>query len=135
MLTAPRLTYGDVDDPTKAAVLVHGFPDTPHTWRHLGAALADGKYRAVAPCRPPRRSGRACSNTVGSSCPSTSGSSNRSGLQSRPSWYLASGRGFGLTGLLPHPGSVFELVEGVGHFLHLECPEILAAKLIRWLAE
>jgi pimeloyl-ACP methyl ester carboxylesterase len=35
---------------------------------------------------------------------------------------------------LPSPGSVFELVDGVGHFLHLERPEILAAKIIGWLA-
>jgi pimeloyl-ACP methyl ester carboxylesterase len=31
------------------ALLLHGFPDTAHTWRHLGPALAEAGYRAVAP--------------------------------------------------------------------------------------
>lgn len=53
MTTEPRLTYGDVDDATKPlAVLVHGFPDTPHTWRHLGPALVENGYRVVAPWLP-----------------------------------------------------------------------------------
>ncbi len=48
----PR-TFGDVADTSlPLAVLVHGFPDTPHTWRHLGPDLADRGYRAVAPWLP-----------------------------------------------------------------------------------
>ena len=43
-------------------VLLHGFPDSPHGWRHQLPALADAGYRAVAPwlrgygpsSRPPR---------------------------------------------------------------------------------
>ncbi len=31
------------------ALLLHGFPDTAHTWRHLMPALAAAGYRAVAP--------------------------------------------------------------------------------------
>ncbi|GAA2215992.1 alpha/beta hydrolase [Nonomuraea monospora] len=31
------------------ALLLHGFPDTAHTWRHLMPALAERGYRAVAP--------------------------------------------------------------------------------------
>jgi pimeloyl-ACP methyl ester carboxylesterase len=31
------------------AVLVHGFPDTPYTWRYLGPDLAKRDYRVVAP--------------------------------------------------------------------------------------
>jgi len=31
------------------ALCLHGFPDTPHTWRHLLPRLADSGYRAVAP--------------------------------------------------------------------------------------
>lgn len=31
------------------AVAVHGFPDTPHTWRHLGPALAEQGWHVVAP--------------------------------------------------------------------------------------
>lgn len=47
------LTFGDIDDATKPlAVLVHGFPDTPHTWRHLGPVLAARGYRVVAPWLP-----------------------------------------------------------------------------------
>ena len=31
------------------ALCLHGFPDTPHTWRHLLPRLAEHGYRAVAP--------------------------------------------------------------------------------------
>jgi pimeloyl-ACP methyl ester carboxylesterase len=41
------LTWGPADGPL--AVLLHGFPDTAHTWRHLGPALAEGGWRVVAP--------------------------------------------------------------------------------------
>jgi pimeloyl-ACP methyl ester carboxylesterase len=53
-VTRPRpLTFGDIEDTTlPLAVLVHGFPDTPHTWRHLGPDLADRGYRVVAPWLP-----------------------------------------------------------------------------------
>ena len=44
------LTWGEVDDQTRPlAVLLHGFPDTAHTWRHVGPALARSGYRVVAP--------------------------------------------------------------------------------------
>jgi pimeloyl-ACP methyl ester carboxylesterase len=33
----------------RLAVLLHGFPDTAHTWRHLGPALADEGWHVVAP--------------------------------------------------------------------------------------
>lgn len=50
---AQEVTYGQLDDETRPlAVLVHGFPDTPFTWRHLGPALADAGYRVVAPWLP-----------------------------------------------------------------------------------
>jgi pimeloyl-ACP methyl ester carboxylesterase len=42
------LTWGDGPG-RPLALLLHGFPDTAHTWRHLGPALADAGYRAVAP--------------------------------------------------------------------------------------
>ena len=46
-------TFGDVEDTAKPlAVLVHGFPDTPYTWRHLGPHLAQRGYRVVAPWLP-----------------------------------------------------------------------------------
>jgi pimeloyl-ACP methyl ester carboxylesterase len=53
-MTAPAApTFGDIDDPTRPlAVLVHGFPDTPYTWRHLGPRLAEHGYRVVAPWLP-----------------------------------------------------------------------------------
>lgn len=41
------LTWGPDEGPL--AVLLHGFPDTAHTWRHLGPALADRGWRVVAP--------------------------------------------------------------------------------------
>jgi pimeloyl-ACP methyl ester carboxylesterase len=46
-------TFGDVEDTAKPlAVLVHGFPDTPYTWRYLGPHLAQRGYRVVAPWLP-----------------------------------------------------------------------------------
>ena len=36
-------------DESPLAVLLHGFPDTAHTWRHLGPVLADAGWRVVAP--------------------------------------------------------------------------------------
>jgi pimeloyl-ACP methyl ester carboxylesterase len=53
-VTRPRpVVYGDIDDRTRPlAVLVHGFPDTPFTWRHLGPDLAGRGYRVIAPWLP-----------------------------------------------------------------------------------
>ncbi|WP_230987540.1 alpha/beta fold hydrolase [Mycolicibacter heraklionensis] len=49
----PRVIFGDIDDVTRPlALLVHGFPDTPHTWRHLGPVLAGAGYRVAAPWLP-----------------------------------------------------------------------------------
>ena len=31
------------------ALCLHGFPDSPHTWRHLTPRLVDAGYRVVAP--------------------------------------------------------------------------------------
>lgn len=41
------LTWGQRDGPL--ALLLHGFPDTAHTWRHLGPLLADQGFHVVAP--------------------------------------------------------------------------------------
>lgn len=41
------LAWGPEDG--RLAILVHGYPDTAWTWRHLGPALADSGYRVVAP--------------------------------------------------------------------------------------
>src|SRR4051795_8163256 len=41
------LTWGH--DSGRLAVLLHGCPDTAHTWRHLGPLLADAGWRVVAP--------------------------------------------------------------------------------------
>jgi pimeloyl-ACP methyl ester carboxylesterase len=52
-MTAAPLTFGDVDNHQEPlAILVHGFPDTPHTFRHLGPRLIEAGYRAVAPWLP-----------------------------------------------------------------------------------
>lgn len=49
-LRLASLTWGPVDDTdAPLAVLLHGFPDTAHTWRHLGPVLAGEGYRVVAP--------------------------------------------------------------------------------------
>ena len=53
MSSVKPLVFGDVDDVAlPLAVLVHGFPDTPNTWRHLGPRLAEHGYRVVAPWLP-----------------------------------------------------------------------------------
>jgi pimeloyl-ACP methyl ester carboxylesterase len=46
-LTFAAFAWGEPDAPL--ALLVHGYPDTAHTWRHLGPELAETGYRAVAP--------------------------------------------------------------------------------------
>lgn len=46
-LTFGALAWGAPTDPL--ALLVHGYPDSPHTWRHVGPALAARGYYAVAP--------------------------------------------------------------------------------------
>lgn len=46
-MTFGALAWGEPDAPL--ALLVHGFPDTAWTWRHLGPRLADRGWRAVAP--------------------------------------------------------------------------------------
>lgn len=47
------LTFGDIADTDRPLVIaLHGFPDTPHTWRHLGPVLADAGYRVAAPWQP-----------------------------------------------------------------------------------
>lgn len=49
-ITLTSLVWGEVDDRDRPlAVLLHGFPDTAHTWRHLGPELAAAGYRVVAP--------------------------------------------------------------------------------------
>lgn len=53
MTRPPPLVFGDIEDATlPLAVLVHGFPDTPNTWRHLGPFLVGRGYRVVAPWLP-----------------------------------------------------------------------------------
>ncbi len=39
--------WGDAEAPL--ALLLHGYPDSASTWRHLGPALAEAGFRAVAP--------------------------------------------------------------------------------------
>jgi pimeloyl-ACP methyl ester carboxylesterase len=52
-LRSTPLTFGDIDDRSlPLAILVHGFPDTPSTWRHAGPQLAAVGYRVVAPMLP-----------------------------------------------------------------------------------
>ena len=53
--TTGQVRLGDIDlaylelGEGPLAVLVHGFPDTAWSWRHLMPALADAGYRVVAP--------------------------------------------------------------------------------------
>lgn len=46
-LSFGALAWGDPGAPL--ALLVHGYPDTAWTWRHLGPYLAERGWRAVAP--------------------------------------------------------------------------------------
>ena len=59
-LRMASLTWGPVSDPAAPlAVLLHGFPDTAHTWRHLGPELAAGRLSRGRPVHPRLRSERA----------------------------------------------------------------------------
>lgn len=43
-------TFGDIEDVSlPLAILVHGFPDTPFTWRHLREDLTNAGYRVATP--------------------------------------------------------------------------------------
>jgi len=46
-MTFGALAWGDRDAPL--AMLIHGYPDSAWTWRHLGPYLAERGWRAVAP--------------------------------------------------------------------------------------
>ncbi|WP_372792345.1 alpha/beta fold hydrolase [Paraconexibacter sp.] len=46
-ITFGALSWGAQDAPL--ALLIHGYPDTAWTWRHLGPYLAERGWRAVAP--------------------------------------------------------------------------------------
>lgn len=46
-LAVAYLEEGPQDGPL--ALLLHGFPDTPRTWRHVAPALAEAGYHVVAP--------------------------------------------------------------------------------------
>lgn len=46
-LTVAALSWGDETGPL--ALCLHGYPDTPWTWRHLGPHLARRGWRVVAP--------------------------------------------------------------------------------------
>ncbi|MEA2399016.1 MAG: hypothetical protein QOK25_2572, partial [Thermoleophilaceae bacterium] len=46
-LTLAALAWGQADAPL--ALCLHGYPDTPWTWRHLGPRLAERGWRVVAP--------------------------------------------------------------------------------------
>ena len=43
------LSWGAEDPNRPLALLIHGYPDTAHTWRYLGPRLAGEGYRVVAP--------------------------------------------------------------------------------------
>jgi pimeloyl-ACP methyl ester carboxylesterase len=46
-MTFAALAWGPRDGPL--ALCLHGYPDTAHTWRHLGPYLAERGWRVVAP--------------------------------------------------------------------------------------
>lgn len=49
-LPLTSLVWGPIEDTSRPlAILLHGFPDTAHTWRHLGPVLAEAGWRVVAP--------------------------------------------------------------------------------------
>lgn len=51
-LTANGIEFGALawgPEDGRLAILVHGYPDSPWTWRHLGPKLGDAGFRAVAP--------------------------------------------------------------------------------------
>ena len=46
-LTFSALAAGDATGHRGLVLLLHGFPDTPHSFRHQLHALADAGYRVV----------------------------------------------------------------------------------------
>jgi pimeloyl-ACP methyl ester carboxylesterase len=49
-VTTPALEFACIEEGRgPLALLLHGFPDTAHTWDHLRPALARAGYRAVSP--------------------------------------------------------------------------------------
>lgn len=46
-VTLTAFAWGPADGPL--ALCLHGFPDTAHSWRHLGPRLAAAGYRVIAP--------------------------------------------------------------------------------------
>jgi pimeloyl-ACP methyl ester carboxylesterase len=49
-ITANDVRFAYIEEGTGPLVLlVHGFPDTPHTWNEVRPALAEAGYRAVSP--------------------------------------------------------------------------------------
>ncbi|PXX01633.1 alpha/beta fold hydrolase [Mycolicibacterium moriokaense] len=52
-MAATPLTFDEIDHRDgPLAILVHGFPDTPYTFRHLAPRLVECGYRVVAPWLP-----------------------------------------------------------------------------------
>ena len=43
------IAYLEWNPQARSAVLLHGWPDSPHAWKDLAESLADAGYRVLAP--------------------------------------------------------------------------------------
>lgn len=131
-LGANGLKFGTLEwgSGPKLAVLVHGFPDTPHTWDVVGPRLAALGYRVVAPY---------LRGYAPSSIPTADTTSQNLG-EDVIGWLDAlgakqavlAGHDWGAESVFAAVGLAPQRVPG-GHFCHREAPEELLAALTKFL--
>ena len=129
-LRMASLTWGPISDPSAPlAVLLHGFPDTAHTWRHLGPELAAVGYRVVAPfTRGYGPDGIPADRSYHVPALMSDVLELHAALDGDARWAAL------VNGRLPQGGRAAVITDG-GHFLQLERPDVVNARILEFLAE
>lgn len=157
-VTANGLQFGVLEAGSGPLALgLHGFPDSAHTWRYLLPALADAGFHAVAPFMrgyAPTgipadgcfRLGALVADAVGLHDALGGGaySAEEAALASagpQPTLYLHGNRDGCIDLALVQDagshlatGSRMEVIEGAGHFLHVEKPTAVNARILAWVS-